>query len=224
MKRLSASFVAIALSISLVACGSESTAPAASSAESIQAGRPAASSSISSAETPDPLPAVSAPATSAETPADDTATEETADQEELPAAKPASPPAEESPAPEEATPLAPADPPVQSTAVEAKPQVTPNPVPAETPAVKPVPQPEPQPEPQPTAPVVTPAAPTNPSAADPAPSGDLQAAAVIVNKNTKKFHDPSCKSVKQMKESNKIALESSDAALAAGYVPCQNCH
>lgn len=225
MKRLSALFVAIALSISLVACGSESAAPDASSAESTQTGRPTASASVSSAETPDPLPAVSNPAASVEPPTEDVATVEDAGpvvkQEEPPASDAATSTVEENPAPQETTQPAPAAP-AQSAAVETNPQTTPDPTPAETPAAEPTPQPEP--EPQPAAPVVTPAAPANPPAADPAPSGDLQTAAVIGNKNTKKFHEPSCKSVKQMKESNKVALESSDAALAAGYEPCQNCH
>ncbi|RHV88742.1 hypothetical protein DXA97_06135 [Clostridium sp. OF09-36] len=47
----------------------------------------------------------------------------------------------------------------------------------------------------------------------------------ILNTNTKKFHRPSCSSVKQMKESNKKALsESRDAIIAAGYDPCKKCN
>ena len=47
----------------------------------------------------------------------------------------------------------------------------------------------------------------------------------ILNTNTKKFHRPSCSSVKQMKESNKKASsESRDAIMAAGYDPCKKCN
>ena len=47
----------------------------------------------------------------------------------------------------------------------------------------------------------------------------------ILNTNTKKFHRPSCSSVKQMKESNKkSSSESSDALIAAGYDPCKKCN
>ena len=46
----------------------------------------------------------------------------------------------------------------------------------------------------------------------------------ILNTNTKKFHRPSCSSVKQMKESNKkSSSESRDALIAAGYDPCKKC-
>lgn len=42
---------------------------------------------------------------------------------------------------------------------------------------------------------------------------------------TKKFHRPSCSSVKQMKESNKkSSSESRDALIAAGYDPCKKCN
>lgn len=47
----------------------------------------------------------------------------------------------------------------------------------------------------------------------------------ILNTNTKKFHRPSCASVKQMKESNKkSSSESRDAIIAAGYDPCKKCN
>lgn len=47
----------------------------------------------------------------------------------------------------------------------------------------------------------------------------------ILNTNTKKFHRPSCSSVKQMKESNKkSSSESRDAIIAAGYDPCKKCN
>ena len=50
-------------------------------------------------------------------------------------------------------------------------------------------------------------------------------ASYIANKNTKKFHIPSCSSVSQMKEKNKKYLNCSrDEAIAQGYSPCGNCN
>lgn len=47
----------------------------------------------------------------------------------------------------------------------------------------------------------------------------------ILNTNTKKFHYPSCRSVKQMKESNKReSYDSRDTVISQGYNPCGNCH
>ncbi len=44
----------------------------------------------------------------------------------------------------------------------------------------------------------------------------------IGNKNTKKFHIPTCSSVSYMKESNKISLyETREHALAQGFSPCR---
>lgn len=46
----------------------------------------------------------------------------------------------------------------------------------------------------------------------------------ILNTNTKKFHYTYCKSVSQMKESNKKAFHGSrDEAIGMGYSPCGNC-
>lgn len=47
----------------------------------------------------------------------------------------------------------------------------------------------------------------------------------IANKNTKKFHYPGCKSVKQMKESNKVYFEgvTREYMIEQGYDPCGNC-
>ena len=47
----------------------------------------------------------------------------------------------------------------------------------------------------------------------------------ILNKNTKKFHKPSCSSVKQMKDYNKLEKYTSrDEIIDMGYEPCQRCH
>lgn len=47
----------------------------------------------------------------------------------------------------------------------------------------------------------------------------------IVNTNTGKFHYPNCRSVKQMKESNKMYYTGTrDDLISQGYDPCGNCH
>ncbi|MDE7318701.1 MAG: DNA/RNA non-specific endonuclease, partial [Lachnospiraceae bacterium] len=47
----------------------------------------------------------------------------------------------------------------------------------------------------------------------------------ILNTSTKKFHYPTCGSVKQMKESNKQAYTGSrDEVIAQGYDPCKKCN
>lgn len=47
---------------------------------------------------------------------------------------------------------------------------------------------------------------------------------VIGNKNSKKFHELGCSSIGDMKDSNKVQIESAEAAIAKGYEPCQRCH
>lgn len=47
----------------------------------------------------------------------------------------------------------------------------------------------------------------------------------IVNRNSGKVHNPSCKSVKKMKESNKWEYTGTlEELIAMGYEACQNCH
>ena len=47
----------------------------------------------------------------------------------------------------------------------------------------------------------------------------------ILNTNTKKFHYPSCSSVRDMKEKNKQEFYGTrDEAIAMGYSPCGRCH
>lgn len=47
----------------------------------------------------------------------------------------------------------------------------------------------------------------------------------VLNTNTKKFHDPTCRSVKQMKEKNRQDFTGSrEDVLARGFVPCKNCN
>lgn len=47
----------------------------------------------------------------------------------------------------------------------------------------------------------------------------------VANKNTKKFHYPSCSSVKQMKEKNRWDFHGTrDELINKGYQPCKNCN
>jgi|GEM_PF-1133408 len=46
----------------------------------------------------------------------------------------------------------------------------------------------------------------------------------IGNRNTMKFHEPSCSSVGQMNPSNKVPLSSRQQAIDGGYVPCGRCN
>ena len=47
----------------------------------------------------------------------------------------------------------------------------------------------------------------------------------VLNKNTKVFHYPTCSSINQMKEKNKIySNQSRDEIVNAGYKSCGNCH
>jgi len=45
--------------------------------------------------------------------------------------------------------------------------------------------------------------------------------AYIGNKNTKKFHSPTCSTLPA--EKNRVYFQSKDEAAAAGYVPCKRC-
>lgn len=47
----------------------------------------------------------------------------------------------------------------------------------------------------------------------------------ILNRNTKKFHRPTCSSVSDIKESNKVySYDSREAVIAQGYAPCKRCN
>ena len=48
-------------------------------------------------------------------------------------------------------------------------------------------------------------------------------AAYIGNANSKKFHRPTCASVKDMAEKNKVVLSSREEAIAEGYTACGSC-
>ncbi|MBP5304000.1 MAG: DNA/RNA non-specific endonuclease [Clostridia bacterium] len=54
---------------------------------------------------------------------------------------------------------------------------------------------------------------------------DTKDATYVGNRNTKKFHKPSCASVKQMKESNRVFFYCQrEEVVSQGYVPCKNCN
>jgi DNA-entry nuclease len=56
-------------------------------------------------------------------------------------------------------------------------------------------------------------------------SAESPACNYVANKNTKKFHYPSCSSVGDMKESNKLYYEGTrDELISQGYVPCKRCN
>lgn len=59
---------------------------------------------------------------------------------------------------------------------------------------------------------------------DTAPAAEPQTAAYTGNRNTGKFHDADCSSVDDMKESNKVSLDSRESAISQGYVPCKRCN
>ena len=66
--------------------------------------------------------------------------------------------------------------------------------------------------------------PVLPPAYEEAEKPDSSAAVYIGNKNSKKFHYASCSSVKDMKEKNKVELNTREEAIEKGYVPCKNCN
>ncbi len=53
-----------------------------------------------------------------------------------------------------------------------------------------------------------------------APAGNVT---YILNKNTKKFHYPTCSSVSDMKEKNKIYFTGTRDEIPKGYVACKKC-
>lgn len=57
------------------------------------------------------------------------------------------------------------------------------------------------------------------------PAPQASANQYVLNTNTKKFHKPSCSSVKQMKDKNKkIVSWTRQEIIDQGYSPCGRCH
>ena len=55
--------------------------------------------------------------------------------------------------------------------------------------------------------------------------GSAEQGDYILNTNTKKFHRPTCASVKRMSETNKVvSTQSREALIEQGYEPCKNCN
>ena len=52
-----------------------------------------------------------------------------------------------------------------------------------------------------------------------------QVMSYVLNTNTKKFHEPDCRSVGTIKDSNRQDVEATrDEVISWGYDPCGNCH
>ena len=101
--------------------------------------------------------------------------------------------------------------PAETPAPTAAPTVTPAPTPSPEPTETPAPTPSPEP-------TETPASTPQP---DPTPA---PAYTYVLNTNSHKFHEPSCPSVDDMKESNKqIFTGTRDEVVAMGYEPCGRC-
>lgn len=63
------------------------------------------------------------------------------------------------------------------------------------------------------------------SQADDASTGTPATVTYVVNKNTGKFHYPSCSSVPKIKAKNRMDSDQTrDELIAQGYVPCKNCN
>jgi outer membrane biosynthesis protein TonB len=123
--------------------------------------------------------------------------------------------AKEKPAQETKSPEA--SKPAQSPEAAPAPDPEPEPEPAvaeNATAPEPEPDPEPEPEPEPV-PVPEP---------EPEPEPQPILKNVIGNKNSKKYHELGCSSIDDMKESNKITIESAAKADSMGYEPCKRCH
>lgn len=107
---------------------------------------------------------------------------------------------------------------------EAAPEVETQP---EAPAVETTPEPTPEPEPEstPSAPAVVPVAPAVTPEPEPEPvvTPEPQEKPVIGNSGTKKYHDPYCSSVDEIKASNRVEISSAEKAEAQGYVACKRC-
>lgn len=106
--------------------------------------------------------------------------------------------------------------------------------PMATPTSTPTPTPEPTATPTPTPEPTSTSAPTPESTPEPTPAPTIEPVIekvqvpagtdYILNKNTKKFHYPDCRSVKQMKEKNKKYYTGTrDECISMGYDPCGNC-
>ena len=128
----------------------------------------------------------------------------------------------EDPVSEEPEPISIIEEPSSEEPVSEEHEVEAIPIPIVIPSVEPEPEPEPEPAPKVSE------APKASSKAEPKyepeNAEEDEGTDYILNKNTKKFHDPYCKSVKQMKEKNKKYFTGSRSeVISMGYDPCKNC-
>ncbi len=117
-------------------------------------------------------------------------------------------------APSKATPEATVKPTPTATATLApEPVLDPDPEPTEDLAPEPTPTQEPAREAEADGPD-----------ADPSPD-EPEVRDYVLNKNTMKFHDPSCKSAGQIKEKNRVDYTGTrEEIIEMGYEPCKNCN
>jgi len=47
---------------------------------------------------------------------------------------------------------------------------------------------------------------------------------VFGNKQTRVYHEPTCKVLVRVKLDNKVSFPTAEAAVKAGYKPCKRCH
>lgn len=116
------------------------------------------------------------------------------------------------------------DPSMQTPEPTPVPTQKPTPIPTEKPTPEPTIAPTPIPTPEPTP------APQVQATPEPTPEPSItkeepQSTTYILNTNTKKFHIPTCRSVKQMSDKNKKEYTGSRGdVISMGYDPCKNCN
>lgn len=99
------------------------------------------------------------------------------------------------------------DEPASEAPADPEPMAEPEPEPENTPEPETEPEPEPETEPEPE------------------PKPVVQTHTYILNTSSKKFHKPSCSSVRDMKESNKREFEGTrEEVIEMGYEPCKRCN
>ncbi len=97
---------------------------------------------------------------------------------------------------------------------------SPEPLPTPKPTAEPFPDPTPEPAIEPTEEPTLESTPEPTAVSTPEP----EIRDYILNTNTKKFHNPGCASVKQMKDENRKAYTGTrEELLEQGYSPCGNC-
>lgn len=113
---------------------------------------------------------------------------------------------------------------VSTPAPTATPAPTPQPTPQSTPELTPQSTPEPTPQLVALEPEQT-ETPEEPSRAAPEPTPTPQPEKDwVLNTNTLKFHEPSCSSVKDIKDANRRDVHMTrDDVIAQGYQPCGKC-